>query len=376
MMKKLLIVLLAACVVTAVVSAAIDVSDPDSIDILDAGIVRQFDAHPEKLLKEGWTAYQNKDYEKATRYYLAYVHHVKNDSGNLYNLACCYGLIGNAELAAAWLEKAVDAGWTDMEHLRQDPDFEKVRNAEIFVETIDKLEAEQKKTKRDPGKLVPVPAYSMLPLYVKEPPAFDPEKTYPLVLGLHGYGDSAEKFVSIWDARELEINFVFAAPGAPYAFSTGKQVGYSWSPRLDPETNPDAVQRAGDMAARYVLECIEHLKKTYNINRVYLMGFSQGAGMTSLIGLKNPTLFAGIAPFGGWLDTDRISVEELKAAEKLPVLIVHGRQDTVVPFEAGEKTRQTLEKHGLTVEFLAFDGAHTVPLKGLQVLMKMVDKTP
>ena len=44
----------------------------------------------------------------------------------------------------------------------------------------------------------------------------------------------------------------------------------------------------------------------------------------------------------------------------LPVILSHGRQDPVLPYSEGEALRDLLTAAGLSVEFIPFDGPHTV----------------
>jgi len=373
MNHRFLTAVLAVWLVTGMIAAAQnDGQSPDTVDIYDMNIVKQFDVNPETLMVDGWKAYQDKDYERAARFYLAYLQNVKNDASNIYNLACCYGLLGKAELAAAWVEKAVEAGWEDLEHLKNDPDFNPVRDSAVFKEMVAKLEKKAADKKGDPGTLLMVPSRSMIPMYVKLPADYDPAKTYPLVVGLHGYGDNVENFAKIWDSRDVPIDCIYAAMEAPYAFKVGKELGYSWFIRMDPETYGEVVSQAGEMTDANVLAGIAMLKEKYPVGKVYLTGFSQGAGLTFITGLKHPELFAGIAPFGGWLDTDIVTEDDIAAAKALPVLIVHGTEDTMVEFDAGKKAEELLKKHGLKVTLMPFEGGHVVPAEGLTALKKMV----
>lgn len=61
------------------------------------------------------------------------------DCNNIYNLACCYGQLGNAEEAARYLMLSVERGFSNLEYIRNDPDFEKVRQSPKFQMTIDWL---------------------------------------------------------------------------------------------------------------------------------------------------------------------------------------------------------------------------------------------
>jgi tetratricopeptide (TPR) repeat protein len=56
-----------------------------------------------------------------------------------YNIACCYGLQGNAGRAASWLRLAVANGWRDLAYVREDGDFELVRENDTFRDALTHL---------------------------------------------------------------------------------------------------------------------------------------------------------------------------------------------------------------------------------------------
>ena len=49
----------------------------------------------------------------------------------------------------------------------------------------------------------------------------------------------------------------------------------------------------------------------------------------------------------------------------LSVLQTHGKYDPLLPFAGAEALRDLMTESGLAVEFVAFDGPHTIPLEGL-----------
>ncbi len=53
---------------------------------------------------------------------------------NLYNIACLHCLMGKKEKSYEWLEKAVDAGYWDVQQLIHDEDFKSIRQEERFRE--------------------------------------------------------------------------------------------------------------------------------------------------------------------------------------------------------------------------------------------------
>jgi len=61
---------------------------------------------------------------------------VPDDYVALYNLACAYSLLGDKHNGAMYLLKAYDAGFRDIEHIKNDPDLENIRDTEIYKSII------------------------------------------------------------------------------------------------------------------------------------------------------------------------------------------------------------------------------------------------
>ena len=278
--------------------AGADWSRPETIDPLDEGIGDFLDVDLGALRKKAFEAYQAKDYEGAARYYLALLRHEVGDSGSIYNLACCYGLLGKAELAAKYLERAVKAGFDDVEHIKRDPDFDKVRGSEAFDAAVKRVEKAAQEKEEGLGKLVHLYDAGFLQCRVQLPVGFDAKKEYPLVIGLHGLGSSPDRFIRLWD-KFAKRDFIYAVPQAPYPFLVGKAIGYSWGLRVAPEDPVGG--HSWRMSERFVSGIAGQLKRGYTIGDVYLLGFSQGAALAYEAGLTSPDVFTGIICFGGWL---------------------------------------------------------------------------
>jgi hypothetical protein len=55
----------------------------------------------------------------------------------MYNIACVYSLRNNAEPALRWLERSIDNGFTDLDHMREDPDLDNIRDNPKYIELIE-----------------------------------------------------------------------------------------------------------------------------------------------------------------------------------------------------------------------------------------------
>ncbi|MCD6118219.1 hypothetical protein J7K50_00065 [bacterium] len=340
---------------------SIDPYAPDAGDFLDIDT--------QALEKAAYEAYQSGDYELSAKYYLLILRYDIKDSGSIYNLACCYGLLGEAELAAKYVERAVNAGFEDIEHIKRDPDFDSVRGEPAFDEVIERIAEIADVRQAELGEIVYIDSPILLQCRVLLPEGYDPDEKYPLLLGLHGYGDNLDRFILLMKKRNIDsTDFIYASLQAPYPFLSGIGLGYSWS--IWDENEPMLWPKSSSKTENYIARAVTELEKRYSIDDVYLMGFSQGCGFTYQAGMRNPELFEGIICFGGWLDTDWIGEDRISAASGLRVFIAHGNTDRMVEFESGENAWNYLLDRGYDVTFYEFDGAHTVPEEALKLAVE------
>ncbi|MBN2207714.1 MAG: hypothetical protein JW759_00225 [Candidatus Coatesbacteria bacterium] len=332
------------------------------------------DVDLKELEKQAREAYQAEKFEEAAALYLKLLSRNVPDGGSIYNLACCYGRLGRAELAAKHLERAYKAGFTDVGWMKNDPDFETVRENEQFKATIASLEEKAKEKEQGKGEAIYISASAEFRCRLKFPEGYDAEKTYPLLVGLHGYGSDPESFVGLWE-RFDNAQFIYAVPQAPYPYLRGNEQGYSWSAPL-PDEDP-ASEQSKLQSEEYVANVVKYLKKQYKVGDTYLLGFSQGCGLAYTTGIKNHELFRGLICFGGWLSEDWLVKRagiDLKKMNDLRIFIAHGSKDTMVKPEEGLKAKDILEKNGYKVAFYGFDGPHTVPKEALLEAQKWMNK--
>jgi tetratricopeptide (TPR) repeat protein len=57
-----------------------------------------------------------------------------------YNLACANALLGNSEQAFQWLDKAIEAGFAQIQLVRKDTDLESLRNDSRWPDYVDRVE--------------------------------------------------------------------------------------------------------------------------------------------------------------------------------------------------------------------------------------------
>lgn len=193
----------------------------------------------------------------------------------------------------------------------------------------------------------------------------------------HGYGAPATDLVPLAAELmalkpELGRHVLFVFPAAPLSLmELGMPASRAWfhlplemltGRQRDWDAYARAVPEGLPAARRAVMSAVSALSATTKLpyGRIVLGGFSQGSMVTTDVSLRLEEPPAGLCILSGTL----IAREEWKtraAARKgMPVFQGHGRYDDILPFQAAERLHELLTEAGLKVEFVPFDGPHTI----------------
>lgn len=174
------------------------------------------------------------------------------------------------------------------------------------------------------------------------------EKPTHLLVALHGWGANAEDLAPFAQMFDLP-QFGYLFPNAPFAHP---QVpgGRAWY-ALDSNE-----YRGLPQSRQLLLEWMQSLEENTGVplHRTFMAGFSQGGAMTLDVGLSLP--LAGLCSLSGYLHAQ----PQAKGDRFPPVLIVHGRQDPVVPVQAAQQAREKLNALGINVEYREFNMGHEI----------------
>ena len=163
------------------------------------------------------------------------------------------------------------------------------------------------------------------PMFVQVPEDFDRGRTYSAVVALHGYGANPESFLNA--TRDIaRAGYILASVSAPYRFLVNDSVmGYDWSYR---HLGQAAVsQRASQRSIDYIVVAVAGLRKSYRIDKVYLMGFSQGGAFTYLIASTHPEVIDGLIALGSRFDPAWFQ-DQNGASNGFPVFIGYGERES------------------------------------------------
>jgi phospholipase/carboxylesterase len=185
---------------------------------------------------------------------------------------------------------------------------------------------------------------------------------HPAVVMLHGYlGDENV----MWTFEQtVPDHWLKIAPRAPLVDGRG----YTWHPHHLDAAWPTFEQYVTPVSL--VKNLLDALPETYGADpdRIYLMGFSQGAALSYATTVTHPGCAAGIAGLVGFMPE---GIEKhLPAAPllHLPVFIAAGIADKTIPLEKGRHSRDLAEEGGAWVDYHEFDTGHKLDAAGMRAL--------
>ncbi len=181
---------------------------------------------------------------------------------------------------------------------------------------------------------------------------------------LHGRGGHAANIISL--ARELDAEGL-----AIYAPEATNNSWYPYSFMAPENQNQPALNSA--------LEVIDQLVAKIKAdgipaNRIYFMGFSQGACLTLEYIARHAQAFGGAIAFTGGLIGEELMPERYQGNfENTPVLITTGNPDPHVPLHRVEESVALLKKLGAQVTLKVYPGRpHTITMPEIELANELL----
>ena len=210
----------------------------------------------------------------------------------------------------------------------------------------------------------------MLDCITLEPPS----PATACVIWMHGLGADGNDFVPIVPElglpRNHGVRFVF--PNAPSMAVTinGGYVMPAWydiaSAEIDKRADEAGVRRS-QVAVTEVIA--EQRGKGITSERIVLAGFSQGGVIALQTGLRHSEKLGGIMALSTYLAcAESLGSEASSVNRNIPILMVHGSIDPVIPITLAKLSKARLETHGYKIEWHEYGMPHSVCAEEVSVI--------
>lgn len=172
-------------------------------------------------------------------------------------------------------------------------------------------------------------------------------ETRSIVVFLHGYGANGADLLGLADPLGEHLpDTLFVAPDAPESIP-GMPFGYQWFPIpwLDGSSEEEA-ERGMAQAVEDLNAFLDALMVDEDVlpEQVVLFGFSQGTMMSLHVAPRREDPVAGVIGFSGRLLAPELLADEVQS--RMPILLVHGDQDDMVPVQSLPEAVEALQAAG------------------------------
>jgi phospholipase/carboxylesterase len=193
----------------------------------------------------------------------------------------------------------------------------------------------------------------------------------PLIICLHGRGADANDLASL--AFEVHPEgYRWLLPQGPLPVPLGpRATGWAWYSLG--EERPSAVVAARERVMEFIKETTTAL--SVPVNRMALMGFSQGAATSLHVALTGGQTFAAVVAMSGYLRAAETLDVKAGAVTPQKILMVHGTQDQTLDISLAREARALLDQAGLAPRYAEFPMGHTITAESLNTVREFLTET-
>jgi phospholipase/carboxylesterase len=180
----------------------------------------------------------------------------------------------------------------------------------------------------------------------------------PLIIALHGRGDTAEAFAPLF--RDLPCARARRRPASASRLGGGQAwfVG-GWAPRRQARRHRGRAAGARRSRGRHRGG---DPRVAPDARQPVVMGFSQGGMLTWAVALKHPRTFAAALPAAGFLFPEMLEQTRVDGPAMPPIVAFHGGADPLVSVDEDRRGLRLLEKRGVRVDLRVYPGVqHELP---------------
>lgn len=205
------------------------------------------------------------------------------------------------------------------------------------------------------------------------------------IILMHGYGANRHDLFpfingllqSYQSPNNVSIRCIL--PDAPISLA-GQGSGRAWFPLnvMQLATTPplqiaEMTLPGLDDARKHVENIVNDLLEQ-NFKRVIISGFSQGAILSAhtSFNMSDVSCIRGLGLFSCAVQARKEWEEAAKKFKGVKVLLSHGKSDPIIPFAMGEMMNTILSNAGIDVEFISFEGGHTIPMNVMEKFCNLI----
>jgi phospholipase/carboxylesterase len=191
--------------------------------------------------------------------------------------------------------------------------------------------------------------------YLVRKPQIASTKQKAIIL-LHGVGSNEQDMFGL--AYQLPADYFVIAARGPLDSGPGRYAWYS----VDFSTGKPVISIDQEAASRALIRTfIDQVRKEFDLQDVYLGGFSQGAIMSYSMGLTQPEEVQGIVSLSGRiLDEIKPFVKKQTSLESLRIFVAHGVQDNILPIHYARSAKQYLEDLSVDLTYQEYPTGHQI----------------
>jgi phospholipase/carboxylesterase len=185
-----------------------------------------------------------------------------------------------------------------------------------------------------------------------------------LLVLLHGWtGDENSMWIF---TRGLSPDYWIIAPRAPHAADPS---GFSWRPLHASTFGMPSLDMLSP-AAGELIKLIDEYSASVKLDALQfdLVGFSQGAAMTNLIGMLYPHRIRKMGVLAGFVPAGLEELIQQKPLAGKKIFVAHGTQDQMIPIDRARASMALLEQAGAQIIFCEDEVGHKLSVNCLRAL--------
>ncbi len=187
-------------------------------------------------------------------------------------------------------------------------------------------------------------------LYV--PSSYDSNTSTPLLFNFHGFGGQARAHFDYTNMQTIadSENVILVYPQGTLLDGSSH-----WNSGLDTDSNKSSAEDFG-----FIVNLINELASNYTIdrNRVYAIGYSNGAFFSYALACYHSDKIAGVGSVAGTMQIE--TYENCNPSHPTAMINIHGTLDSAVPYNGGGEGLQSIS--GAVNYWVNYNRTNTTPV--------------